>query len=786
MAPFRARNALVSAAHLLAWSAVRALLICLLLSTPALAQTPPQGLEFQAPADKDPAALDRAMAHLARQVMGSQDRRTGTSAQDLIWVQAAAGWYPEAQAIIDAGRPAGAQFSDPTMAPIELYIRVKAEQTRQPANFDETFQRLFTQAFEQLDDRTAYVMSPWFMPPPVERLRDSLYSSIETQRSMERVALADAVTLCRRYILLRVYEAIAPFAARLVEADRSRRYDIDDVLVKTPDGATINAIVVRPRAVTAKLPTLLEFTIYTFPDAAARSTQVASRGYIGVTGFTRGKRSSPDAVVPYEHDGDDARALIDWISRQSWSDGRVGMYGGSYNGFTQWAAVKRLPSALKTIVPCCPANPGFGLPMNNNVFLVPNYAWVFYAATGKGLDDTTYGDTQRWQELPWNWYRSGRPYREIDQVDGQPNPWLQRWLQHPSYDEYWKNMTAHGRDYAKLDIPVLAIDGYFDDGQNDAVRRLQEHYQHRPKAEHYLVIGPYDHFGSRAEVKPQLVRGYSIDPVAQFNTPDLMYQWFDYIFKGTAKPSMLKDKINFQVMGANTWRHAPSIEAMSNESRRLYLTSARDDRYYRLSTDKPGRATPLEMTVNFADRATVSANTYPDPIVTNDLGASQALVFATDPCDAPASINGPFTATVRFVSNKKDLDIALVLYEALPDGKFFHLSYTVTRASYAKDMSKRSLLTPGAVQTLTFDKTLLVSRQLNKGSRLLLVLDVNRSPYAQVNHGTGRDVSDESVADATEPLRIQWLTDSYISVPMSREAAPARQPTSPRPAETKR
>jgi uncharacterized protein len=83
-------------------------------------------------------------------------------------------------------------------------------------------------------------------------------------------------------------------------------------------------------------------------------------------------------------------------------------------------------------------------------------------------------------------------------------------------------------------------------------------------------------------------------------------------------------------------------------------------------------------------------------------------------------------------------------------------------------MSKRSLLTPGEVQALTLDRTLLVSRQLNKGSRLILVLDVNRSAYAQVNHGTGRDVSDESIADATEPLKIQWLTDSYITVPMSR------------------
>jgi hypothetical protein len=720
------------------------------LPTVALAQ----GIEFDPPADLGPAELDRAMTQLGRRVMAAPERRTGTSANDLIWIQTAAGWYAEAQAIIDAGRPAGAPFSDAAMAPIELYVRAKAQQA--------DFEPLVTQTLEKLDDPTASSVARWFMPPSLRTLNEELYQQIQKHRDSERIALNDAVDLCRRYVLLRVYEAIGSFSIKPIDADRARRYNIDDVLVKTPDGAQINAIVVRPKAVSAKLPTLLEFTIYTHPDAAARSIEAAARGYIGVTGYTRGKRSSPDTVVPFERDGDDARALIDWISRQPWSDGRVGMYGGSYDGFTQWAAVKRLHPALKTLVTRCPANPAFGLPMTNNVFLTPNYAWAFYAATGKYLDNDTYGDTERWQELPWKWYRSGRPYREIDQVDGQPNPWLQRWLQHPDYDAYWRDMTAHGTDYDQLNIPILAIDGYFDDGQNDAVRRLQEHYQRRPKAEHYLVIGPYDHFGSGMAVKPKVLRSYTIDPVAQLDTPALMFQWFDHVFRGAAKPALLKDKINFQVMGANVWRHAPSIAAMSDESRKFYLTSTH------LSPQKPASAAALAMTVNFADRTTVSASTYPDEIVKNNLEAAEGLVFSSDPFDAPVSVNGLFSATLRFVTNKKDLDVALVLYEAMPDGKFFHLSYTVARASYAKDMSKRALLTPNEPQTLTFDETLLVSRQLSKGSRLILVLDVNRSAHAQVNHGTGKDVSDESIADATEPLKVQWFTDSYITVPMSR------------------
>src|SRR5690606_18134583 len=96
------------------------------------------------------------------------------------------------------------------------------------------------------------------------------------------------------------------------------------------------------------------------------------------------------------------------------------------------------------------------------------------------------------------WYQSGRPYREIDQVDGTPNPMLQRWLDHPAYDEYWQRMVPYGEDFAHIDIPVLSLTGYFDDGQISAIEYVKEHLRHRPDAEHYLVIGPYDHFSAAA------------------------------------------------------------------------------------------------------------------------------------------------------------------------------------------------------------------------------------------------------------------------------------------------
>jgi putative CocE/NonD family hydrolase len=334
--------------------------------------------------------------------------------------------------------------------------------------------------------------------------------------------------------------------------------------------------------------TLLVVTIYAVDEPYDRDNarKSAAHGYIGVSAYTRGKGRSPDAPVPYEHDGDDVRAVIDWITKQPWSDGRVGMYGGSYNGFTQWAAAKKLHPALKTIVPWAANNPGDGLPMENNVFLLVNYAWAFYTTNNKYLDNETYYDFRRWNALNREWYASGKPYRQVDSVDGAPNKWLQRWLQHPSYDKYWQAMVPYKDEFARINIPVLTITGYYDDGQQSAVRFLKDHYRYNKNANHYLLIGPYDHSGAQASSKPANLRGYAIDPVAQIDTPEITFQWMDYILRGARKPELLKDRINYQVMGTNEWHHAPSLERMSNDTLTLYMSDVKSGDHYLLSPRK--------------------------------------------------------------------------------------------------------------------------------------------------------------------------------------------------------
>ena len=161
---------------------------------------------------------------------------------------------------------------------------------------------------------------------------------------------------------------------------------------------------------------------------------------------------------------------------------------------------------------------------------------------------------------------------------------------------------------------------------------------------------------------------------------------------------------------------------------------------------------------------------YPLPIVQGPLSYMTESIFVSQPFEAPTVISGSFTGELTVVINKKDFDLGVTVYEAMPDGKLFHLGYALHRASYAEDPTKRRLLSPGKPEKVKFETTM-VSRQMLPGSRLLVLLDAVKNPSAQVNYGTGKDVSDESVKDAGEPLRIEIQSGSYFEIPLDNSFA---------------
>jgi uncharacterized protein len=748
---------------------LRKILCLLFLCLFGIIQTEAQQLDFNKAAAKDETELSKTMPILARDTIAvykDDDRKSYLD--NLFRLQMIAGQFTEAKATIKSLRDI-LKENEPLRANstyvYEIFCNAKLAQADQNIAFEDAFRQSFRDTYSKLGDKDAYQVSYNFVYD-LTRGKNDLQRSLEQVRDKNRIELKDALRLARIYHPYQAFQSISPLTEPLLREEETRRYIVqDDVLIKTKEGATLSAIVVRKKGVTRPQPTALMFNIYT-NLSLNYAKQAAVYGYVGVTAETRGKRLSPDEIVPYEHEAKDVYGVIDWISKQPWSNGQVGMYGGSYSGFACWAATKYMHPALKTIVPYVANNPGDGLPMENNIFLFVNYAWAFYVTNNKYLDEKTYFDRQRWQSLNDKWYQSGKSYRQIDSVDGTPNKWLQLWLQHPSYDKYWQAMLPYKDEFAKVNIPVLTITGYYDDGQNSALSFLKDHYKYNRNANHYLLIGPYDHFGAQGPRKPSVLNGYAIDPVAQIDTPEITFQWMDYVMRDGKKPELLKDKINYEVMGANEWKHAPSLEKMSNETLTLYLTDKKSGDYYQLSKEKPAQPGFLYQEVDFADRKTTNNDYYPDLIVGKKPDLSDGFAFISEPFDEPVEINGAFLGEIKAKINKKDMDVGVVLYEVMPNGQLFHLSYILWRASYAEDMSIRKLLQPGKIESVPFNKTRMVSRRLSKGSRLLVTLNVNKNPYAQINYGTGKDVSDEDINDTKIPLQIKWQNNSYIKIPI--------------------
>jgi uncharacterized protein len=551
-------------------------------------------------------------------------------------------------------------------------------------------------------------------------------------------------------------------------------YEVQDkVLLKSRDGATVSGMLVRRKDAPAKQPTVLQFTIYVRPERDLASLkEIANRGYAAMIAYSRGKYLSTDAIAPYEHDGQDGYDVIDWISRQPWSNGAVGMFGGSYNGFAQWAAAKKLHPALKTIVPYVASRPGMGLPMENNIFINPNYQWAFYVGNNRTLDNAVNDDRARFRNMQFAWWNSGVAYRTIDKVDGTPNPLLQRWLKHPAYDEYWQAMAPWQQDFAQIKIPVLSVDGYYNDSQPSGVNHLREHMRYLPGAEHYLIIGPWSHFGAQHGGDKE-INGMQVSAAALIDTKATTYEWLDHVLKGAPKPAILKDKINYQVMGTDQWRSAPSLEAMSNQTLKLYLGNsaasvAKLKGAHGLSAAEPVKEAFLHQEVDLKNRGQFDNDYYPGSIITEAIDTSSGYIFVSDPFDEEVLFNGAFGGEIFARINKRDFDVGVTMYELMPDRKYFHLSYVINRASYAKDPTHRALLTPGKVESIPLGTTKLVSKRLSKGSRLVVYLNVNKNPFSQLNYGTGKDVSDESIADAGQNLEVEWSTRSYVTVPILR------------------
>jgi len=744
-----------------------------------------QNFEFHAPPSATDARTPAVMRDLAERLLPVyQEADPDRYLANLSVLQLTAGDYSaaaesreslhERRRRADAGRPVGRGRV------LDLYARAKTIETDRREPFADAFGQAYQEMFSKLNDHDAFMLSGWLSVNPQDS-QESFDRLLDEQRSKDIVNQQEAENLLSGFVQFEAYRALAPLVGSLDAADGTRRYAETEITVKVPGRGSIAATVVRPKTVSTPLPALLELGIDR-PTVSAKES--AAHGYVGVFADLRRRQAGTVPFVPYQHDGDVARALINWIAKQTWSDGRVGMYGEGYSGFTAWAAAARMPPALKAIAVSDPTAPGIDVPMAGGVFQNSSYRWSLEVTNTKKELAGSFGDDAVWRALDEKWYRSGRRYRDLGGVHGQPNPIFIRWLNHPSYDRFWQTMIPYGKQFSRVDCPVLTMTGYFSAAEPAALYYFTEHHRHDPRADHTLLIGPYDEQAMQRGV-PESIRGYEVDAAAILDLRELRYQWLDHALKGGEAPAQLRDRVNFEVMGANDWRHVPTLQAMSDSAMKFYLSPGPAEAApgRRLIRRKSAKAAAVNQTVSLTDRSDAGW-TPPADLITRSLVTHNSLTFVSGPMNAAVDFNGLLSGRLDFTVNKMDMDINVAAYALTAAGDYVRLFDPADelRLSYAADRVHRHLLKAGERQKLEFAGERMTARRLEAGSRLVIVLRVSKRPDREINYGTGNDVSEESIEDGRTPIKVRWYNDSYVEIP-ARAVPVARPESSARPEE---
>jgi hypothetical protein len=324
-------------------------------------------------------------------------------------------------------------------------------------------------------------------------------------------------------------------------------------------------------------------------------------------------------------------------------------------------------------------------------------------------------------------------------------------------------MSPTPEDYKRIDVPILTITGHYDGDQRGAMSYYGEHMKYGSStatAQHYLIIGPWDHAGTRTPNRD--VGGLHFAEASLLDLNKLHKEWYDWTLKGGKKPEFLKKRVAYYVVAANpadeVWKYAESLESISNGSRTLYLCSDghANDVFHsgKLSEQAPGAGEPPDhyaydpLDPRTADLERREVKNY----LTDQRSAlnlyGNGLVFHTDPFGEDTEITGYLKLTAWIALDVPDTDFQVSVEEILLDGSSVHLTDDAMRARYRESLRQEKLVKPGEINRYDFKSFQFFSRRVSKGSRLRVVLSCPNSTMVEKNYNGGGVVAEESGKDA--------------------------------------
>jgi predicted acyl esterase len=178
-------------------------------------------------------------------------------------------------------------------------------------------------------------------------------------------------------------------------------------------------------------------------------------------------------------------------------------------------------------------------PVFKNIFSSYEMLWQTFISGVTG-NSALFGDTAFWIEKFQEMYRDHKPYKELDKIVGNTTTVFQTWVEHPTQDSYWDQMALTRAQYDKINIPILSITGHYDGDQPGALAYYRNHMSSKSSARknHYLVIGPWDHAGTRTPNAE--FGGLKFDKASLVDLNKLHKEWYDWTMKKGKKPAFKK------------------------------------------------------------------------------------------------------------------------------------------------------------------------------------------------------------------------------------------------------
>jgi putative CocE/NonD family hydrolase len=570
---------------------------------------------------------------------------------------------------------------------------------------------------------------------------------------MGRVISAERAKRARarsQVLLAYCFAALTVLTPARVRAANSYEVTIErGVPIKMRDGVTLRADICRPKA-DGKFPLLLTRTPYDKNRTVDFCLKAAARGYVVVAQDVRGRYASEGDWYPFKYESQDGYDTVEWAAALPYSNGKVGMFGGSYVGATQYLAAIAKPPHLAGICPDVTAsNYHDGWAYQGGAF----EQW-FDESWTTGLAENTISrreefdsDVVRWTPtLPLLSY----PVFEAPSATGLA-PYFTDWLRHPNYDDYWKPWSIEDH-YAQIQVPVLSLGAWYDIFLGGTLRnyaRLKnEAGTEAARRGQRLMIYVGGHAGGSTEKK---VGAVDFGDKLPFDLEEVTLRWYDSLLKGIVNGLDHEKPVKIFVMGKNNWREEDDWPLERAKATRYYLRSTTPANGLQgggtLSTAAPAAENPDQYVYDPNDAVpTIGGPLCCQPLPTGvgpqDQRSAEArgdvLVFSSPAFTQNTEVTGPISLDLYVSSSAVDTDFTGKVVDVWPNGFAQNLTEGILRLRYRNSPERPELGNPGEIYHITVDLWA-TSNVFLPGHKLRLEVSSSNFPRFDRNLNTGED-----------------------------------------------